>query len=165
MLKKSTKKHAPTNRKKSLSRLMAIQIFYQYDYFEQKTNIEEIREALIENYVVDPEKDLSSYRDKIDIDFLNKLLGTLKFDCEKIDVEMDLFLKKEVTMDNLAKQILRFGALELKYFDEIPAKVILDEYVDIGASFFEAKKLNFINATLDSLAKAMRSKEFLQQND
>jgi len=135
---------------------MAVQIFYQYDFLKQQNSLEEIRDNLIENYVIDPKKDPTSFRDKIDVNFLDKILGNLKFDLEKIDAETQFFCKKAGEIDELSKQVLRCGATELKYFSEVPTKVIIDEYVDIAASFFEKTKLGFINATLDALAKEIR---------
>ncbi len=156
---KNKEKNKPQNRKKSLSRLIAIQSLYQHEFNNHQGNLNNIIQNLIENYTLDEEKSLISYRKKIDDSFLNSLIGSFELDREKTDNEISVFLKGDWTIDKidiLAKQVLRLGTVELKYFTEIPTKVILDEYVDIAASFFDNKKLSFINATLDSLAKVIR---------
>ncbi len=135
---------------------MAVQIFYEYHFNKEENNLEKIRDHLIENYVIDPTKNPTSFRDKIDINFLDKILGNTKFDQEKIDQEIEFFCKKDSETDLLVRQILRCATAELKYFDEVPASVVIDEYVDIASSFFDKAKSGFVNATLDSLAKSFR---------
>ena len=146
-------------RKRSLSRLMAIQIFYQFDFLRDAKKLDEVKRDIIENYLIDEKENISSYREKIDESFLDNLLAGLSLDVKKIDEEISTVLKTGWSIDNLDSvvvQILRFGSFELKFMQDIPTKVILDEYVDIAASFFEGKKVMFVNAALDSLAKKLR---------
>lgn len=165
MTKKQKTKKAPTNLKRSLSRLMAIQIFYQSDFLSNQASLSEIKENLIDNYTLDSEEDLTSYRQKIDEVFLNNLINGAAPDLKQIDEEISQFLKGSWSLeklDSVALQILRFGAFELKFLSEIPAKVIIGEYVDISASFFDNKKTSFFNATLQNLAQKFRANEFLK---
>lgn len=152
------KKIKNKNRKKSLSRLMAVQIFYQNDFFKDEKTIEEVKEDMIENYALDFEEDTSSYREKIDEDFLNNLVLGISMNYQKLDEEILTFLQKDWSiekLDSVLLQILRCGVFELKYMKDIPANVVVDEYVDIAASFFDEKKTTFINAVLDGLAKKL----------
>ena len=165
MTKKQKTKNAPINLKKSLSRLMAIQIFYQSDFLSNETSLNEIKENLINNYILDSEEEPTSYRQKIDEVFLNNLINGVALDLKQIDEEISQFLKGSWSLeklDGVALQILRFGAFELKFLSEIPAKVIIGEYVDISASFFDKKKTSFFNATLQNLAQKFRANEFLK---
>lgn len=149
------KKPSNKNQKRSLSRLMAVQIFYQRDFFSGAKNLEEISKDVIENYALDAEEKISSYREKIDEEFLQKLLA-LTIDEKTIDAEISEFLQKGwslESLDGVLLQILRLGVFELKFFRDIPAKAIISEYVDIAASFFDEKKITFVNALLDGVAK------------
>lgn len=149
------KKPSNKNQKRSLSRLMAVQIFYQRDFFSGAKNLEEISNDVIENYALDAEEKISSYREKIDEEFLQKLLA-LTIDEKNIDAEISEFLQKGwslESLDGVLLQILRLGVFELKFFRDIPAKAIISEYVDIAASFFDEKKITFVNALLDGVAK------------
>jgi N utilization substance protein B len=166
-MSKQKAKNSPTNHKKSLSRLMAIQIFYQYDFLKRQEKLEQIKESLIENYALNFEENPCSYREKIDENFLNNLITGLDLDVEKIDDEISQFLKEGWSLeklDDVARQILRLSAFELKFLNDIPAKVIIDEYVDIAASFFDLKRLSFFNATLENLAKKFRAAEFIDKS-
>lgn len=163
MSNKSKTNKASPNHKRSLSRLMAIQIFYQHNFFGDEKKLHEIKEDVIENYVLDHEESISSYREKIDETFLNNLIAGLELDSKKIDEEISELLKTGWSiekLDDLVLQILRLGAFELKFMHDTPLKVVIDEYVDITASFFDDKKITFINAALENLAKKFRAEEF-----
>jgi N utilization substance protein B len=156
------KKKSP-HKKRSLSRLMAIQIFFQNDFFAGEKKLEEIKEDVIENYLLQSEENPSSYRQKIDEDFLNNLISGLALDLAKIDEEISNNLKEGwslAKLDFVVLQILRCGVFELKFLSDIPFKVVIDEYLEITASFFDDKKITFVNAVLESIAKKFRSKDF-----
>ncbi len=141
---------------KSLSRLMAIQIFYQHNFFNDKSDLEKIKNDLIENYALQEDEVVSSYRDKIDENLLNNLLLGLSMNVKKIDEEIASFLRddqKISALENVMLQILRLAAFEIKFLLDVPIKVVIDEYVGIAASFFDATKVTFVNALIDGMAK------------
>ncbi len=43
---------------------------------------------------------------------------------------------------------------------EVPAKVVIDEYVGIAHDFFGGDEPGFVNAALDRMAHVKRAKEF-----
>lgn len=150
------------NKKRSLSRLMAIQIFYQQDFLPEQKSLSEISHDVIENYALSFDEEVSSYRAKIDEEFLNNLISGLTLDVKKIDEAIAEFLQGSWSLDkldNVMLQILRLGAFELKFMQDIPTNVVIDEYVDIAASFFDEKKTTFANALLDKLAKKFREEK------
>jgi N utilization substance protein B len=53
------------------------------------------------------------------------------------------------------KNILRMGIAELWFFPETPAKVVIDEAVDLAREFGAAESGTFINGILDAVYKAM----------
>lgn len=166
MNEKIKTKKAPINYKKALTRLMAVQILYQYDFLDGEKKIDEVKNDVVENYLLNPELDACSFRDEIDENFLNTLLTGVALDTPKIDSEITEFLRDGWTIEKIedvSRQILRFGTFELKFMHDIPAKVVLDQYVDIAASFFDSGKITFINATLDAVAKKFRGEEFLSK--
>jgi transcription antitermination protein NusB len=167
MNKKPKQKQPPTNRKKTLSRLMAIQIFYQHEFFNREGKLEEIKANLIENYSLDSDQQTTSYQKQIDENLLNILVSGLALEIAEIDAAISEFLKSDWSLDkieNLTLQILRVATFELKNLPETPAKVVIGEYVDIAASFFDNKHLSFINATLDALAKKLRPAKIDDKN-
>jgi N utilization substance protein B len=63
-------------------------------------------------------------------------------------------------IDSILRAILRAGSLELIARLDVPAKVVIDEYVDIAHAFFSADEPAFVNAVLDKLAHRKRASEF-----
>jgi len=144
------------NRKRTLSRLMTVQIFYQYEFFEKKQNLDEIKENLIENYVLFEGEEPQSYHDKIDKNLINNLLNSIANEIAEIDENILNLQNNSQKIDNVARQIIRFATLELKLFQDIDFKIIINEYVDIAAHFFSETKVSFINSILNNLAQKYR---------
>jgi len=154
---------APTYRKRTLSRLIAIQVFYQFEFHEKKIALEEIKNNVIDNYVLQQEDPITSFRKRIDLGLLETLLTGISLGVDEIDHDIFGLLKEGWDLEKLPDvmvYILRLGAFELKFMHDVPLKVVLDEYVDIAAGFFENKKVTFLNATLENLAKLYRAEEF-----
>ena len=148
--------------KRSLARLMAVQILYQKDFINLDQEINKIKNDIVENYVLDYSQDISSYKNKIDEKFLDNLIFGVLQVCDTLDKEITNNLKegwKLNDIDNILQQILRCAIFELKYIKNIPEKVVIDEYVSISASFFDKKKVTFVNAVLDKVAKNMINKQ------
>lgn len=140
---------------------MAVQIFYQSEYLDHAKNIDEIKNDTIENYALELHEPASSYKDKIDQSLLNELIAQFPH-IEKIDEEIQSFMQEGYLVEKLndiMRQILRLGAIELKFM-KTPFKVVIDEYVDIASAFFDKKHITFTNAVLDNIAKKFRKEEF-----
>jgi transcription antitermination protein NusB len=56
----------------------------------------------------------------------------------------------------LARACLRAGAFELAHRKDVPVKVVIDEYVDIGHGFLDQADRGFVNAVLDRLGREFR---------
>jgi N utilization substance protein B len=63
-------------------------------------------------------------------------------------------------IDSILRAILRAAAFELIDRKDVPAKVIIDEYVDIAHAFFQGDEPSFVNAALDKMAHRKRAPEF-----
>jgi len=59
------------------------------------------------------------------------------------------------------RAILRAGVYELKSRADVPARVIITEYVDVAAAFLASNEVGMTNAVLDRLARDLRADEFL----
>jgi N utilization substance protein B len=67
---------------------------------------------------------------------------------------------KLTRIDSILRAILRAAAYELLERREVPALVVIDEYLDIAGAFFGDQQRAFVNAVLDRLARAKRAAEF-----
>jgi N utilization substance protein B len=63
-------------------------------------------------------------------------------------------------VDSVLRAILRAAGLELVARRDVPAKVVIDEYVGIANDFFSGDEPGFVNAALDTMAKRKRAPEF-----
>ena len=62
-------------------------------------------------------------------------------------------------VEALIRAILRAAYYELRSRPDVPAKVVLREYVDIAAAFYGPEESGMINAVLDALARQSRPNE------
>jgi len=65
-----------------------------------------------------------------------------------------------VRIDATLRAILRCGALELTERDDVPARVVITEYVDVAKAFFDEDEPKVVNGVLDRLAREARPAEF-----
>jgi len=63
-------------------------------------------------------------------------------------------------LDPVLRALLRAGTAELAMTDGPPAKVVINEYLDIARGFFTGAEPGLVNAVLDRLAHVLRSAEF-----
>jgi N utilization substance protein B len=63
-------------------------------------------------------------------------------------------------VDSILRAILRCGVYELVARKDVPARVVIDEYVAVAGAFFGADEPGFINGALDSIARRKRAPEF-----
>jgi N utilization substance protein B len=62
-------------------------------------------------------------------------------------------------IDSLLRAILRCGSYELLRRKDVPAKVIISEYIDVAKAFFEDDEPGLVNGVLDRLAHELRDTE------
>jgi transcription antitermination protein NusB len=63
-------------------------------------------------------------------------------------------------IDPVLRALLRAGGAELASTGGAPARVIINEYLDIARGFFTGPEPGLANAVLDRLARLLRSMEF-----
>jgi N utilization substance protein B len=63
-------------------------------------------------------------------------------------------------LDPVLRALLRAGAAELWMADGPPAKVVINEYLDIAHGFFHGDEPRLANGMLDHLARLLRPAEF-----
>jgi len=62
-------------------------------------------------------------------------------------------------LDATSRAILRAGVFELMKRDDLPAQIILDEYVGIAHAFFDDAEPRFINGLLENVREDVRGSE------
>jgi len=63
-------------------------------------------------------------------------------------------------IDPVLRALMRAGGAELAMADGPPAKVVINEYLDVARGFFTGAEPGMANAVLDRLARLLRPAEF-----
>ena len=95
--------------------------------------------------------------------FFQKIMGGVLAHQTIIDRKVDAVLVKGWPLKRIEavlRAILRAGAYEMMYRRDVPARVVMSEYVDVAAAFVEDDECGLVNGVLDAIAKAYRKKEF-----
>jgi len=66
-------------------------------------------------------------------------------------------------VDSILRAILRAGAYELLVRSDVPARVVISEYVDIAHAFFAEEEPKVVNGILDRLGHKARPHEFASE--
>jgi len=82
---------------------------------------------------------------------------------EAIDLAIDGVLDKTwplARLDMTLRAIIRAGSYEIMFSENVPAKVAINEYMDVAHAFFGEDEPRFVNGVLDGLARHRRPQEF-----
>jgi transcription antitermination protein NusB len=63
-------------------------------------------------------------------------------------------------IDAIMRAILRAGVFELMERADVPARVVINEYINVAHSFFSEDEPKVVNGVLDQLARRLRGPEF-----
>ncbi len=65
-----------------------------------------------------------------------------------------------VRLDPVLRALLRAGGAELSMADGPPARVVINEYLDVAHGFFTGEEPRMVNGMLDRLARELRPGDF-----
>ena len=66
-------------------------------------------------------------------------------------------------LDPVLRALLRAAGAELAMADGPPARVVLNEYLDVAHGFFTGDEPRMVNGLLDRMARELREREFQDQ--
>ena len=105
----------------------------------------------------------AEFSDPPDADFFAAIVTGVPQHQVEIDKAIAACLSQSWTLarvDSILRAILRAAGFELVARRDVPAKVVIDEYVGIARDFFSGDEPGFINAALDAIARRKRAPEF-----
>jgi N utilization substance protein B len=93
--------------------------------------------------------------------FFAKIVEGVRLTREEIDAVVERYSNnwKITRMSCVDRNVLRVAVFELLYCDDIPAKVSINEAIDVGKKFGTDESGSFINGILDSIRIAMEAGE------
>jgi N utilization substance protein B len=159
MAKAAASKDGRRANRRSAARLAAVQALYQMDL--AATPLNEIL-AEFESHWIGREVEGEQYLPAQAAHFREVVQGVVA-EQRKLDPMIDTALERDWPLkrvETVLRAILRAGAYELDCKREVPARVIVSEYVDVAHAFVDGEETGMINAVLDEIARQLRADEF-----
>ena len=145
--------------RRGAARLAAVQALYQMDMAGAGLN--EIL-AQFESHWLGREVEGEQYLPAEAAFFRDIVSGVVKTQ-RALDPQIDEALAATWPLkriEAILRSVLRAGAWELETRTDIPARVIVSEYVDVAHAFVDKTETGMVNAVLDQLARKLRGGEF-----
>ena len=161
---------AAVPRPRSIARTAAVQALYQMDLAGTDLNavIAEFQrdrfapEALAVAGEVRPQVDPDEKAEGADAQFFADILRGVVRRQRDIDPMIDTQLAEGwrlVRVDSILRAILRAGTFELIERTDVPARVAINEYINVAHAFFDAEEPRVVNGVLDKIARKVRGPE------
>lgn len=150
---------APKPMKKSAARLGAVQALYQMDLAQ--TPVHDIL-AEFENHWLGQEVE-GTQMPEADIRLFRIVVEGVITEQRRIDPLVDKVLADGWPLrrvEAVLRAVLRAGAFELLAKPDVPARVVIAEYVNVAGAFLDRDETGMVNAVLDALAREVRPAEF-----
>ena len=152
---------SPSKRAHRLSsaRLAAVQAIYQLEMTEA-----EAETVIAEFFNHRGGAELGEGKRSIGADrtLFAKIVRGVAQERAELDRMISATLAEDWPLDRIEKvmaAILRAGAYELLHRPDVPARVVVSEYVDVAHAFLEGKEVGMVNGVLDRLARVLRETE------
>jgi len=145
--------------KRGAARLAAVQALYQMDIAGSGLN--EIL-AEFESHWIGREVEGEQYL-PAEAAFFRDIVSGFLDEQRRLDPRIDAALSQRWPLkrvEALLRAVLRAGVYELEHRRDVPARVVVSEYVDVARAFLGAEETGMANAVLDQLARDIRPEEF-----
>lgn len=145
--------------RRGAARLAAVQALYQMDL--AATTLDDIL-AEFESYWIGREVEGEQYL-PAEAAFFREVVRGVVAEQRKLDPLIDAALARGWPLkriETILRAILRAGVYELDRRRDVPARVVVSEYVDVAHAFVDAEETGMVNAVLDQLARQLRAEEF-----
>jgi transcription antitermination protein NusB len=147
---------APTGPARTRARLAAVQALYQMDMTQRDLSavLEEFLNHRFQTVEIYAGADRGFFRDIV--------TGVAERQFE-IDPQIGAHLAQGWRLsriDSILRAILRSGVYEIIARSDVPARAVINEYVEIAHDFFGGEEPAVVNGVLDRVAREQRQGEF-----
>lgn len=145
--------------RRGAARLAAVQALYQMDI--ASTGVKEIL-AEFQSHWIGREVEGEQYL-PAEAAFFRSIVEGVVAEQRQLDPLIDEALKQSWPLkriEAILRAVLRAGAYELDHRRDVPARVVVSEYVDVAHAFVDKDETGMVNAVLDQLARKLRGGEF-----
>ncbi len=148
---------------RSQARLAAVQALYQMDLAHTDT-LDVIQQFAAHRFGESAE---DAEVKNADLELFTAIVRGVVERQREIDPPLDAQLAKGWRLnriDSIVRATLRSATYELLARDSVPARVVINEYVEVAKAFFEGDESKLVNAVLDKVARKLRPREFGQRD-
>lgn len=156
---------APRSAPLSAARLAAVQALYEMDL--AGAGPDPVLEAIMAERwrVASPPEggEAEAELTPPDTELLKEIVGGVAADIPGIDRYLKMALNHPHTVESLEtllRAVLRAAAFEMAKRPQVPAVVVIKEYVDVADAFFDGREPALVNGFLDHLGRELRPAEF-----
>jgi N utilization substance protein B len=155
---------APTGRPRTGARVAAVQALFQSELTGESA--ETVADQFIRHRIGTGEGAEAFEEGGVplaNIPLFQAILSAAAKGSEAADAEIRAHLNKDWTLERLdpvLRALLRAAATELLAGREPPARVVINEYLDVARGFLDEETARFANGVLDAMAHALRPQEF-----
>lgn len=144
---------------RTAARVAAVQALYQMDLAGTDLN-DVIEEFLRLRFTEEGREETIEGADRT---FFADILRAVLRRQREIDPMVDEQLAtgwRLVRVDAILRAVLRAGVAELLDRADVPARVVINEYINVARFFFSEDEPRVVNGVLDKIAHAVRAQEF-----
>ena len=145
--------------RRGAARLAAVQALYQMDVGGAGIND---TFAEFESFWLGNEVEGEQYL-PAEAAFFRDIVSGVVRDQKALDPLIDEALSRGWSLariEAILRAVMRAGAYELQHRKDVPARVVVSEYVDVAHAFVEGDETGMVNAVLDQIARQFRADEF-----
>ena len=133
----------PSPRRKA--RELAVQAVYSWQLSNNSVTDVEV------NFIADNSKR------RFDIEYFQQLFRGVTHNVNEIDASISPYVDRPLDgIDHVEKAILRVAVYELKYCQDVPYRVVINEAIELAKSFAADDSHKFVNGVLDKAVKLIR---------
>ncbi len=158
-MSKADAPHLRKANRRGAARLAAVQALYQMDIAGAGLN--DVF-AEFESHWLGSEVEGEKYLPAEAAFFRDVVAGVVR-DQKELDPLIDKVLARGWPLkriDAIIRAVLRAGSYELQHRKDVPARVVVTEYVDVANAFVDKDETGMVNAVLDQIARQFRADEF-----
>jgi N utilization substance protein B len=163
-----TETAAPARKdRRSAARLAAVQALYEMDIAGANSD-GVLRNVLDARWADAAAETTAEFGGDVDNDLFTMIVRGVADDLGSGDEMIAGALSADWTvprLEVLVRAILRAGVFELSTSNQVPSRVIINEYVDVAHAFFIRGEPALVNGVLDRLARILRAEEMEPADD
>ncbi len=151
----------PIPSRRHAARLAAVQALYQWQEGQDSPAV------IVEQFITvrTGETGEAGMRKDADKPFFSEIVVGAVAGAEEFQKTITEALAAEWTwarVDRLVRAILLAGVYELTNRKDVPARVSINEYVEIAHAFYDKGEPTFVNSVLDRVARQVRAAELVK---